>query len=140
MNVTPGADGHTDLESPLLDLFAAEWATDPYPLYAWLRANRSVHYTSATGRQLAVLTRYADVQRALRDPRFSRLSYANRLRTNLGDGPLSRSFAHWMLFRDPPEHSRLRGMVTRAFTPRAVERLRYRIREIVTVLLDTVAH
>ena len=65
-----------------------------------------------------------------------RADYADRLRANLGDGPLSRSFARWMLFQDPPDHTRLRSLVGHAFSPRAVERLHQRMYQIVTGLLD----
>ena len=126
--------------APALDLFAAELASDPYPTYAWLRSNRGVEYRapSAPGRQFVVLSRYADVQLALRDPRFGRAGSSDRLRANLGDGPLSRSFARWLLFQDPPDHTRLRRLISQAFTPRAVERLREQIRGLVDGLLDAV--
>jgi cytochrome P450 len=123
-------------EQTPLDLFDAALATNPYAIYAEIRAKRSVHYISPSGRPFAVLSRYADVQLALRDPRFGREDFANRLRSNLGDGPLGRSFARWMLFHDPPDHTRLRSLVMRAFTPRAVEHLNQRIHQIVNQLLD----
>jgi len=124
--------------APPLDLFAADVVADPYPTYAWLRANRSVEYRSPSTpeRHFIVLSRYADVQLALRDPRFGRAGYGERLRANLGDGPLSRSLAQWMLFRDPPQHTRLRGLVSQAFTPRAVERLREAVYRRVCELLE----
>jgi cytochrome P450 len=54
----------------LLDLFAPELVVDPYPVYARLRANRFVEYRSASSqdRHFLTLSRYADVQLALRDP------------------------------------------------------------------------
>ena len=123
--------------SPILDLFAPELLEDPYPTYARLRANHTSRYVSPKGRELVVLSRYADVQLALRDPRLGRARDAERLRTNLGNGSLSRSFADWMLFKDPPDHTRLRSLVTHAFTPRTVERLQHCIRQIVDQLLFT---
>ncbi len=123
-----------------LDLSAPELTVDPYRTYARLRANRGVHYRSPAGDHcFPVLSRYADVQFALRDPRFGRSGFGALLRSGLGDGPLSRSLARWMLFRDPPDHTRLRSLVNQAFTPRAVERLRGQIGEIVAHALDRLA-
>jgi len=125
---------------PPLDLFAPELIVDPYPTYARLRANRGVEYRSASSpdRHFLVLSRYADVLLALRDPRFGGASSCERLSANLGDGPLSRSLARWMLFQDPPDHTRLRGLVNQAFTPRAVEKLRDEIQTLVLQLLRPV--
>ena len=50
--------------------------------------------------------------------------------------PITRAFGLWMLFQDPPDHTRLRGLVSKAFTPRAVEILRGEIDAIVARLLD----
>jgi cytochrome P450 len=123
--------------APPLDLFAAEVAVDPYPTYAWLRARRSVEYRSPSTpeRHFVVLSRYADVQLALRDPRFGRACSGERLRANLADGPLSRSFGRWMRFQDPPDHTRLRSVVNQAFTPRAVDGLRDQVHGLVVQLL-----
>ncbi len=125
-------------DAPPLDLFAPELIIDPYPTYAWLRANPSVEHRSPSMRErhFVVLSRYVDVQLALRDPRFGRNGDGERLRANLGDGPLRRALARWMLFRDPPDHTRLRGQVSQAFTPRAVENLRGGIRTQVRQLLQ----
>ncbi|MBV9355158.1 MAG: cytochrome P450 [Chloroflexi bacterium] len=123
---------------PVLDVFAPELAVDPYPAYARLRAHDGVRYRSPSGRDQPplVLSRYADVALALRDPRFGRAGAAERLRASLGDGPLSRTFARWMLFQDPPDHTRLRRLVQPAFTPRAVEQLEDCIRDVVRRLIE----
>ena len=124
----------------VLDLSDPELSVDPYRIYARLRANRGVYYVSPdSGRRVAVLSRYSDVQLALRDARFGRAGYGELLQSGLGDGPLSRSLARWMLFQDPPQHTRLRGLVNQAFSPRAVTRLRDSIVAIVRRSLDEIA-
>ena len=68
----------------------------------------------------------------LRDPRFGagRISPIRSIKT-LGDGPLAESYSLWFLFQDPPDHTRLRGLVSKAFTPRAVDNLRHKIDDVV---------
>ncbi|MBV9324039.1 MAG: cytochrome P450 [Chloroflexi bacterium] len=120
-----------------LDPFAPELLIDPYPTYARLRAQPQVYVRSTRNqRPFPVLSRYSDVQLALRDPRFARSGFGDALRAALGDGPLGRSFAHWMIFQDPPVHTRLRGLVSQAFSPRSVERLQGQISTLVDALLD----
>jgi cytochrome P450 len=88
---------------------------DPYPHYRRLREEDPVH-RSPLG--FWVVSRYADVAALVRDPR-------------LGHELDGSSEGASMLFRDPPEHTRLRSLVSKAFTPRRLERLRPRIHEIV---------
>ena len=95
---------------------------DPYLTYARLRDEAPLHFVPLMGAW--VISRHADVQLALRDPRFGRTRLRRRFAPKLGAGPLLESFSRWMLFKDPPDHTRLRTLVTRAFTPRAIERLR----------------
>ncbi len=114
----------------VFDPRAPDVLEDPYPQYARLRANEPVHW-SATGE--VWLTRYADVQLALTDRRFGKSPPAYAARSEALGGaavPLS------MLFQNPPDHTRLRALVTRAFTPRTVERLRPRIAAIADDLLE----
>jgi hypothetical protein len=108
---------------------------NPYPLYHRLRAEDPVH-RSPLG--FWVLSRYDDVVRLLRDERFGRGGFEQLFRLRFGEEGAT-GFARSMLFRDPPDHTRLRGLVNKAFTPRVVERMRPHIEAIVARLLDRVA-
>ncbi len=122
--------------------FLPEVHEDPYPLYQRLRAEDPVH-RSVLG--FWVLTRHADVLAVLRDPRMSRdprrSERLERLRSSFEVDELltAEEAAPSMLFVDPPDHTRLRTLVNKAFTPAAVERLRPRVEAIVAGLLDRVA-
>lgn len=128
-----------DGDAPLaFDPADPAFVRDPYTRYRELRESEHLHRT-ADG--LWVLTRYADVLAAVRDPRLSsdpsHIEGPRAERRNQalplfgGDGPKI------MLLSDPPDHTRLRRLANKAFTPRAVEALRARVAEIVNGLLDT---
>jgi cytochrome P450 len=108
-----------------------QFLADPYPTYRRLREADPIHQ-SPLG--LWVLTRYDDVLAVLRDHRMAKepmvVAVAARLGINRADIDYS------MLHRDPPDHTRLRGLVSQAFTPRVVERMRPRIQAIVDGLID----
>lgn len=120
-----------------VDYYAPQLLANPYPWYAQVREAGIAYFSppNQPDARVPVLARYHDVQAVLRDPRFGRAGFSKGAANALGDGPLSRSFAQWMLFRDPPDHTRLRGLVNKAFTPRAVESLRQHIDAIVHALL-----
>jgi len=118
------------LYNPLLPAFHA----NPYPFYRRLREEDPVH-ESPYG--MWILTRYDDALMVLRDPRFVREGMADRLEARLGMVP-EPNRTRDMLFRDPPDHTRLRALVSRAFTPRVVEAMRPHIQQIVDALLDRV--
>jgi cytochrome P450 len=118
-----------------------EVLADPYPVLHHLQDEDPVHWSEILGGW--VLTRYDDVKAALGDPRMSsdRITpfvnhYAKGGRGELGE--LGRLVGLWAVFTDPPTHTRLRGLMNRAFTSRAVEQLRPRIEEIVADLLGAV--
>jgi pimeloyl-[acyl-carrier protein] synthase len=113
-----------------LDPRAPEFLQDPYPEYARLRAEAPV-YRAPNGD--VWLTRYADVQVVLTDHRFGRSAPAYAARSTALDGG---SVPPSMLFQNPPDHTRLRALVTRAFTPGTVERLRPRIAAMAEELLE----
>ncbi|PYO21045.1 MAG: cytochrome P450 [Candidatus Rokuibacteriota bacterium] len=110
-----------------------EFVADPYPMYHRLRTDDPVHL-SALG--FWVLTRYDDVVAALRDPRLAKEAIASFVAARFGAPVPAMGLS--MLDRDPPDHTRLRGLVSKAFTPRVVEGLRPRIQQIVDGLLDGV--
>jgi pimeloyl-[acyl-carrier protein] synthase len=122
--------------------FLPEVHEDPYPLYHRLRAEDPVH-RSPLG--FWVLTRHADVLAVLRDPRMSRDPRRServallRASAEVDELLASEEAAPSMLFVDPPDHTRLRALVNKAFTPAAVERLRPRVEELVAGLLDRAA-
>src|SRR6266545_5981089 len=103
-----------------------DFIADPYPMYHRLRSQDPVHQ-SPLG--FWVLTRYEDVVASLRDPRLAKEAIATFVAERLGITPLGIGLS--MLDRDPPDHTRLRGLVSKAFTPRVVEELRPHIQQIV---------
>src|SRR2546426_12371271 len=111
----------------------AEFIADPYPTYHRLQTEDPVHH-SALG--FWVLTRYEDVVTALRDPRLAKEAIASFVAARFGAPAPAMGLS--MLDRDPPDHTRLRGLVSKAFTPRVVEGLRPHIQEIVDGLLARV--
>ena len=108
-----------------------EFLADPYPTYHRLRAEDPVHH-SPLG--FWVLTRYEDVSAVLRDPRFIKEPLAALVAARFG-AEVPRGVGLSMLDRDPPDHTRLRSLVSKAFTPRVVEGLRPRIQQIVDGLI-----
>lgn len=111
---------------------------NPYPLYHRLRNEDPVHWDPFL--HAWVVTRYADVLTVFQRFSANRTPSPEQL-TALGLSsltPLAKVMVHQMLFLDPPAHGRIRGLASRAFTPRRVERLRSHIQDITNTLLDVV--
>lgn len=125
--------------APLFNPLAPEFIRDPYPFYAQLRAHDPMHVTPF-GAFLA--SRHAEASLVLRDKRFGKDFVPRSIRRygpKIMDEPIFRSMSHWMLHQDPPDHTRLRGLVVKAFTARRVEDMRPRIQAIVDQAIDAVA-
>ncbi len=124
-----------------LELFYRAQLPDPYPVYHQLRSEDPVHWSDLIGAW--ILTRYDDVKAAANDPRFSSVR-AHYFMDQLPETaqqrmrPLGHQLALWLIHLDPPDHTRIRSLVHRAFAPRVVEGLRGRICQIVNDLLDGV--
>ena len=119
-----------------------EFRENPYQFFEVLREHEPVHQTPFG---VYLVSRHADASAIVRDPRLS---------TNQENSDLFRAFAEAnppaedeamdqmnsvvMLFMDPPDHTRLRSLVSKAFTPKMVERLRARVQQIVDERLDAV--
>ena len=124
----------------LSNLQRNEIRANPYPFYQQLRDQDPIHWDEELG--FWVLTRYADVDSLYADERFSRAQGLMRGFQRLSETerqsaePVYHSFSKTVFYADPPYHTRLRGLMNHAFTPRRVERLRPSIQKIVDELLD----
>ncbi len=138
--MTPSTSSATD---PVFDPFDPQWASDPFPLYADLRERAPIHRNDLG---FWVVARHQDCLAMLRDRRVSSdsLNVATErmpegFRTPIAeDDPVALAMIEMrpFLFRDPPDHTRLRGLVSKAFTPKVVESLRERTQLLVDELLD----
>ncbi|MCD9144531.1 cytochrome P450 family protein [Streptomyces albireticuli] len=128
--------------APAPPLFTWEFAADPYPAYAWLREHAPVHRTALpSGVEAWLVTRYADARQALADQRLSKNpvhhSESAHGKGKVGiPGERSANLMTHLLNIDPPDHTRLRRLVSKAFTPRRVAEFAPRVQELTDQLID----
>ena len=127
-----------------MNIVSAEFKADPFPFFARLRVSDPVYRTTLPDKTpVWLLTRYDDVNSLLRDQRFTknrRNALTNdQLRKLPWTPPMFRPLERNMLDLDPPDHTRLRSLVHKAFTPGLVEQMRSRTQAISDELLDRVA-
>lgn len=123
------------------DLVSPQFFADPHAVFRRMRAEDPVYWHPTM--KMWFLTRYADIQRIARDPRFT----ATRA-DHFGQGApssvqpqldvLNRFFSKYLIFNDAPMHTRLRGLINKAFTSNAIETLRSFIRQVVNQQVDAV--
>lgn len=127
-------------DAPPFDVRDPAFLANPYPVFHRLRTSAPV-YKAPLGRWF--ITRYDDVAQLLRDRRFGK-DYADpdALMRRFGPTALQEpavvELTHIMLMRDPPDHTRLRGLVVKAFTARRIEAMRARVQDLTDRLLDKV--
>ena len=126
-----------------MDVDPKSWANvqDPFPLYAWLRDHDPLHWSASLNAW--VVTRWADVLDIFNQPRtFSADRFRKVDERYASRRPTVRAVAdvlgHWLVFRDPPDHDRLRGLLQASFTPKQLASSRDRIQATVDALLDRV--
>jgi cytochrome P450 len=123
-----------------LDLYADPVRADPYPLLEELREAAPVHWVSQhDGLESWIVTRYDEVRFVLADPRFVKApeTVPEALRRfKAAFGSQAESEVRSLLATDPPDHTRLRRLVGKAFTPRRVDGLRRRAQQVTDALLD----
>ncbi|HYZ92823.1 MAG TPA: cytochrome P450 [Actinomycetota bacterium] len=142
MSTTPEHVAVTDVPlSPVIAEVVKNRA-DPYTLY---RHYRETDPMNRADPGIWTFTRYHDILTVLRDDRFSvdprNVTAFDEVRASSGeeDSFIQNAAGRVLLFTDPPDHTRLRTLVNKAFTPRTVERLRAHITELVGGILDDVA-
>jgi hypothetical protein len=128
----------TGISPLMLEVF--ENRQNPYPIYHRFREEHPMHRTPEG---IWTLTRYHDILAVLRDDRFSAdprnataLDAINE--ANDEESPIRMVAGRILLFTDPPDHTRMRTLVNKAFTPRTVEKLRTHIQQLVDDLLDQI--
>ncbi|MGR6320527.1 cytochrome P450 [Micromonospora soli] len=121
---------------PADQFYTDEFAADPYPSFARLRTDRPVCPVSSPRFDQYLITGFDDAKTALTDPRLSKDLYGPGQHYLRLFGPNSEGLNKNMLNSDPPEHTRLRRIVSQAFAPRRIEALRPRVAQIVDGLLD----
>src|SRR5262249_18301422 len=105
----------------MLDIFSDEVRRNPYPLYDRMRSHSPLLYVPSPFDGYLIFD-YDSVKRALNDHE----SFSSRV-------PAPK---HWFIFFDPPAHSKLRGLISRAFTPKSITAIESHIRELSRQLLD----
>ena len=128
-----------EIEKPAsLHPWSAETVHDPYAVFAWLREHAPVQWDEQL--RAFLVTRHEDVYRLLRDRRLSHDRLDVQLARHTPEiraavRPLTEHLRNWTLLMDPPRHTRLRGLFSKAFTPRLVEGMRAHVQGVVDDLL-----
>jgi pimeloyl-[acyl-carrier protein] synthase len=121
------------------DPTSSSFKRNPYPNYRALREKDPIHPSGLTSGW--VMTRYDDIMEVFRDSRFGSDRTESPEIQNMPEsrrGPFFQWLEQSLLSLDPPDHTRLRGLVSKAFTPRSVAQMQPRIAEITNTLLDEV--
>lgn len=129
---TPPGDGFVG------NFFTPEFIEDPYPSYRFLLEHQPLFQVPDA--PLHIATRYEDCQTLLRDRRLGHAfkegmiaQWGERVFT---DNAIYRSLGNSILLMDPPDHRRIRGLVTKAFDARRTEAMRPRVRDLAHRLID----
>jgi cytochrome P450 len=122
-------------------LFTDEILQDPYPAYARLHEEGPLHYLDVDGKwALWSIVSHAECSSAAKDPRLSakrsqQMILSLPLSSQSEFSELARMFGLWLIFMDPPEHTRLRKLLNKGFSPAAIEGLRPQVEAIVDQML-----
>ncbi|MFZ0544046.1 MAG: cytochrome P450, partial [Candidatus Promineifilaceae bacterium] len=126
------------------DLFSRTFKANPFPTFELLREERPIYaHTAPNGLTIWYISRYEDVVAVLKDPqRFVKDQshvFPDKRGTQSQHDDILRLINQNMLFSDPPDHTRLRALVSQAFTPRRVEQMAGRITAVANDLIDKMA-
>lgn len=127
-------------------LFTDEILQDPYPAYARLHEEGPLHYLDVDGKwALWSIVSHAECSSAAKDPRLSakrsqQMILSLPLSSQSEFSELARMLGLWLIFMDPPEHTRLRKLLNKGFSPAAIEGLRPQVEAIVDEMLKPLRH
>jgi cytochrome P450 len=120
-----------------VDMRDPGWRTDPHPLLRELR-ERTAAARDVLG--IWLVGRHADVSAGLRSTQLSREPWRapvyRQLRPFIADSPMEAMVEQWMLFNDPPKHTRLRRLANHAFRPPVIDAMAGRIEAVADELID----
>jgi cytochrome P450 len=124
---------------PDLDLKSDANVQDPFPAYRWLRENDPVHWSEGLGSWL--VTRYDGVLEVFDHPELFSADRFRKLDARFASDrepvrTVAAVLGDWLVFRDPPDHTRLRGLLQKSFTPRQLEKNRWGIQKTIDDLID----
>ena len=127
---------------PELDPKALPNVRDPFPLYAWLREHEPVHWSESL--RAWMVTRYADAFEVFDRPELFSSDRFRKLDPRFASSrrevrAVAEVLGDWLVFRDPPDHTRLRALLQKSFTARQLEKSRDRIQATIDELLDAAA-
>ena len=125
-------------------MFDSNFISNPYTIYTFLRMTGPLHWADKFRVGAWLVPRYADVQTGLHDSRLSsqrshNLTAALPTEAQGEFSTFNTIFSKWMLFLDPPHHTRLRKLLNKEFTPNMIQRMRPRIQQAVDTLLEQAA-
>lgn len=123
------------------DFNSPEFLANPYPVFDQLRSNDPIFWSAENS--YWILTRYADIVSLIQSDQLSSkriAAHAARMPNEAQEHfrPFFTAVASWMLMIDPPDHTRLRGLVSKAFTPAVVENMRGLVQDLVDKMLAAV--
>src|SRR5438876_11705943 len=130
------------MRNPALDAWGDYDRDDPYPLFAQVQADGPMHaVTLADGHRAWLIVRHEEAKAALSHAGLSKDMHAALARDGavVAEGLPGPAFARHMLSVDPPDHTRLRRLVSAAVSPRRLEGLRSRVQPVIDELLVDVA-
>jgi cytochrome P450 PksS len=123
-----------------IDVTTPTFKANPFPYYAQLRAEAPVFPVTLMQQRAWLITRYDDVLNVLKDERFAKdrrnAMTAEQLKKSPWVPPMFKPLERNMLDLDSPDHTRLRALVHKAFTPRMIEKMRDQIQDLTNQLLD----
>ena len=122
-------------------LDSPEFLANPYPIFEQMRRHDPIFWNAESG--YWILTRYADIASLIQSEQLSSnriAAHAGRMPSEAKEHfrPFFTAVSSWMLMIDPPDHTRLRGLVNKAFTPRVVENMRGLVQDLVNNMLAAV--